>query len=269
MKTKFRIDSIKNKREFIGIKSPTRIEERNYLLFPRDNAVTSTLYNNELYEPWLYKFIADNNVEIRSSDIIDVGANNGQISIEFANLVGDQGRVHSFEPQRIIFYQLCGNVFFNGLDNVFCHQIALGNEEGFIDIEVPNYYSRGPVNFGNVHVGLKTEKSERVQIKKLDNYQFEKVSVIKIDVQGFEIEVLNGAIETINKHRPVIFIEIEEDQLDQYGRSSEDVISKLEGLNYHVKRFLEGVPFFTNSGKCLDFFAVPKEKFDITKIKDR
>ena len=269
MKRKFRIDSIGNQRQVVGIKSPSRIEERRYLLFPKDNAVTSSLYNNELYEPWLYTFIQKNGVDVESTDIIDIGANNGQISVEFAHLVGDEGRVHSFEPQRIIYYQLCGNVFFNGLDNVFCHNLALGNTDGIIDIEVPDYHSTGFVNFGDVHVGLETEKSDKVEMRRLDSFEFQNVSVIKIDVQGFEMEVIEGAEETIKKHRPVIFIEIEEDQLERYGKTSEDLISKIESFGYYVKRFLEDVTFFTTSGKCLDFFAVPKEKFDISSIKDR
>jgi FkbM family methyltransferase len=269
MKSRFKIDSIKTQREVLGVRAPSRIEERRYLLFPKDNAVTASLYNNELYEPWLYNFIYLNNIDIKSTEIIDVGANNGQISIEFGNLVGDKGKVHSFEPQRIVFYQLCGNVFFNGLDNVFCYNMALGNSEGFIDIEAPDYHSKDWVNFGDVHVGLGFEKSEKVEIKKLDSFDFENVSVIKIDVQGFELDVIEGAEKTINKHRPVIFIEIEENQLQKYGKTSEDVIQKLEGFGYYVQRFLEDLPFFTESGKCLDFFAVPKEKFDINTLKDR
>lgn len=231
---------------------------KNYILFPNDNAVTSSLYNNELYEPWLYQFLIDNRIDVSGKNIIDIGANNGQITIEFANLVGDNGKVMSFEPQRIIYQQLCGNVFLNGLDNVHAFNVALGDQEGLISIEKPNYFQNGPVNFGDVHVGV-SENYELVQLHRLDSYNFENVSLIKIDVQGYEYKVLLGAKETIMNNRPIIFIEIEEDQLEKYGETERSVIELLSEFGYSSKRFNEGVSFQTVSGHCLDFVAIPNE----------
>ena len=88
---------------------------RKYILFPNDNAVTSCLINGSIYEPYYFDFISDNLINLDGMEIIDIGANNGHFTIEFAQYVGDTGKVRSFEPQRIIFQQLCGNVFLNGL----------------------------------------------------------------------------------------------------------------------------------------------------------
>jgi FkbM family methyltransferase len=252
MKSTFRIEAISNKRDNL---------EKRYLLFPNDNAVTSTLLNNTLYEPWIYQFLVDNNLDISGSNVVDIGANNGQITVEFANLVGDNGKVFSFEPQRIIYYQLCGNVFFNGLDNVHCFNVALGDNEGFISIEKPNYFDKGPVNFGNIHVGVE-ENYELVQLHKLDSYNIENISIIKIDVQGYEKRVLLGAKETIMKNRPIIYIEIEEDQLQNYGEDENSVVNLLNDYGYFTKRFNEGISFQTVSGLCLDFVAIPNELYN-------
>ena len=233
-------------------------KSRNYILFPNDNGVTQSLIDGYLYEPWLYQFIFDNKINVSGTNIIDIGANNGQITVEFAHLVGDNGKVFSFEPQRVIYQQLCGNVFFNGLDNVHAFNVALGNDEGLISVEKPNYHQNGPVNFGDVHVGVE-DNYELVQLHKLDSYNFENISLIKIDVQGYESKVLLGAKETINKNRPIIFIEVEEDQLMRYGETEESVISILSDFGYSTKRFNEGLSFQTVSGKCLDFAAIPNE----------
>jgi FkbM family methyltransferase len=171
MKSKFRIESIVNKRANFEINSPAIVHERKYLLFPNDNSVTKSLYDNDIYEPWLYQFLFDNNIDINSSTVIDIGANNGQISVEFAHLVGDTGKVYSFEPQRLIFYQLCANVFYNGLDNVYTNNVALGNNTGKISIEKPDYFSNESVNFGDVHVGV-SENYDLVEVRNLDSYNF-------------------------------------------------------------------------------------------------
>lgn len=252
MKKKFLIQGIETKR--------AEGAERRYLLFPNDNAVTSSLYSNTLYEPYLYEFLKVNNVTIQGTTVVDVGGNNGQIAVEFAHLVGDSGRVFSFEPQRIIFQQLCSNVFINGLDNVWAYNIALGDKEGYTTIETPDYFSQGPVNFGNTHVDLAgTPSSEKVAVVKLDSLGLQNVSIIKIDVQGYERKVLLGAKETIKKNRPIIYIEIEEDQLALYGDTQDDVFETLKQMDYSFSRFNDGIPYYTNSGLCLDFVALPNE----------
>jgi len=254
MKTKFNVEAIQNVKPIPQV----LIQERKYLLFPNDNAVTSTLYSNQLYEPYLYQFLSENHISIEGKNVIDVGANNGQITVEFAHLVGDTGKVYSFEPQRIIFQQLCGNVFVNGLDNVHAYNMAIGDEDGLTQIEKPDYFQKGPVNFGNIHVGVK-ENYEIVKLHKLDTLQIENVSLIKIDVQGFEKKVLIGAKETIKKNRPIIYIEIEESQLNLYGDTTESVLEVLQSLEYSWTRFNEGMPYTTDSGLCLDFVAIPNE----------
>lgn len=256
MKSKFKIQAIKNSRK--NLFDINILEERKYILFPKDNAVTSSLFNNTLYEPYLYQFILQNNLDISGTNVVDIGANNGQVTVEFAHLVGDGGKVFSFEPQRIIFQQLCGNVFFNGLDNVYAFNLALGNDVGTINVERPDYFSQDFVNFGNVHVGVQSNY-DLVAINKLDNFALNKVSIIKIDVQGYEKKVLLGAKETIEKNRPIIYIEIEEDQLEIYGDTQNDIFDLLSEYNYSFTRFDEGKKYFTNSGFCLDFVAIPNE----------
>ena len=109
---------------------------RKYILFPNDNAVTSCLINGSIYEPYYFDFISDNLISLDGMEIIDFGANNGHFTVEFAQYVGDNGKVHSFEPQRIIFQQLCGNVFLNGLDNVYTYNVALGDKVGVTAVAV-------------------------------------------------------------------------------------------------------------------------------------
>jgi FkbM family methyltransferase len=236
---------------------------RKYILFPNDNAVTSCLINGSIYEPYYFDFISDNLISLDGMTIIDVGANNGHFTVEFAQYVGDTGKVHSFEPQRIIFQQLCGNVFLNGLDNVHTYNVALGDKLGVTYVEKPNYFDSGYVNFGDVHIlDSENENVEKVEIKTVDSYDFDNVGLIKLDAQGFESYILSGATNTINKHRPYIFIEIEDDQLKKYGFSEQSLIDQIEKMDYIVRRFHIGVSYQTVSGVCLDCVCIPREKFE-------
>jgi FkbM family methyltransferase len=242
---------------------------RKYCLFPNDNAVTQSLIKGFLYEQYMFDFLKDNSINLIDTDVIEVGSNNGHFTIEFAELVGDKGRVFAYEPQRIIFQQLCCNLFLNGIDNVFANQIAIGNEKGVMKFEYADYFFNGSVNFGDVSVyddkKSKINSFEEVKSDMLDSYDFNEVKVLKIDVQGYESNVINGALKTIQKHRPYIFIEIEEECLIKFGSSEQELIKMIEDLDYVVKRFQVGIPYTSTSGYCLDCVCIPKEKFDNKK----
>lgn len=271
MKTKFDINIYQiNKKDF---KNAYSINTLKYALFPRDNAVTSSIIQGWQYEPYMFEFLNRNLIETTGREIIDIGANNGSFAIDFAHLVGDDGKVYAFEPQRLIYYQLCGNVFMNGLDNVYCYNYALGCKNMLVNMDDVNYHDTGNVNFGNVKVDKPKEypqdyKGEKylddnsVMELSLDNFSFKDIAFIKIDVQGYELNVIKGARKTIEKHRPYLFVEFEDDLLKETGTSEEELQSYIESLGYVVKRFQEGIPYQTTSGKCLDCVCIPKEKFE-------
>ena len=243
---------------------------RKYCLFPNDNAVTQSLIQGFLYEEYMFDFLKDNSINLIDSDVIEIGSNNGHFTVEFAELVGNRGRVFSYEPQRIIFQQLCCNLFLNGIDNVFAYQLAIGNEKGVVKFEKADYFNNGSVNFGDVSV-YDDKKSnfnsfEEVQSDRIDSFEFNLVKVLKIDVQGYESNVINGALKTIEKHRPYIFIEIEEKCLIKFGSSEKELIKIIEDLGYVVKRFQVGIPYSSSSGYCLDCVCIPKEKYDNKKF---
>lgn len=271
MKTKFQIRLYQSiKRDFI-VKHITN--NLKFALFPNDNAVSSSIINGWQYEPYIFEFIVKNNISTTGREIIDIGANNGSFAVDFAHLVGDKGKVYAFEPQRLIYYQLCGNVFMNGLDNVYTFNFALGNVCDTIYMEKSNYYDSGNVNFGNIKVDKKNQplnfSSKQIKADKesitqltLDSFAFNDVAFIKIDVQGYELNVIKGAEKTIAEHRPYLFIEFEDDLLQEAGTSEKELQEKIESLGYVVKRFQEGIPYQTTSGKCLDCVCIPKEKFE-------
>lgn len=230
-----------------------------YALFPNDNAVSQSIIENWQYEWYMFDFLNRNQIDCEGKTIIDIGANNGNFSIDFAHLVGKHGFVHSFEPQRIIYYQLCANIFLNGLDNVYCHNVAIGDKEAEVHMPLPNYHEKGDVNFGDVRIG---EYGDTINQRTLDSYNLKDVAFIKIDVQGYESFVVDGAKETIKNSRPYLFVEFEDHLLQPNGSSEEKLKMQIKELNYVVKPFQEGVPYQSYSGKCLDYVCIPNEKYN-------
>jgi len=265
MKSRFKVSIFHTeKRDHL---SRFHIHKFKYALFPKDNAVTSSIINGRQYEPYIFDFIIKNNIDLLHSDVVDAGANNGNFTIDFAMLVGDAGRVYAFEPQRIIYYQLCGNVFMNGIDNVICINKALSNISKVVNIQYPNYFHEGQVNFGDVKVISKLgERFEEVEATTLDNYDFVNLKLIKIDVQGYEYNVLKGSIMTIERHRPYIIFELEEEYLNINGHTSNDLLEFFKSVGYVVRQFQKGVKYHTRNGECLDWIAIPEEKFSDSVI---
>lgn len=231
-------------------------KRKKYILFKNDCGVSDMARNGGIYEHYIFDWIRDN-VDVKGKTIIDIGANFGFHTLEFSDLVGDSGNVFAFEPQKLVYYQLCGNTLINGRSNITNYNLALSDEVTQLKMENLQYQSEEKINIGNAHLNAYIDNGFNwVDVKPLDSFEFENLEVIKIDVQGFEPKVLDGAIKTIKKHKPVIFIEIEEPQLAIYGFKKEDVFSRLDALGYEFKKVLD-------AGHLVDYVATPKIKKEI------
>ncbi len=195
---------------------------KEYIIFNNDCGVSDMARKGGIYEHYIFDYIREK-IDIKGKNIIDIGANFGFHTLEFAELV-EHGHVFSFEPQKLVYYQLCGNVILNGFDK----------------------------NIGNAHLDACYDNGYNlVNVNTLDSYNFENVSILKIDVQGYEPRVLDGAKETINKNKPTIFIEVEEPQLNVYGMESKDIFERLDALGYEYKKTID-------ASHLVDYVATPK-----------
>lgn len=136
--------------------------------------------------------------------VVDVGANIGAHTVFFAKAVGPGGRVLAVEPQRILYQLLCGNLALNVIGNTFVQQVGLGSAPG--SIRVPPIDYSGSANFGGVSLG-DFQDGEQVPVVTLDSLALPSCHLLKIDVEGMEAEVLQGARETLARHRPLLYVE--------------------------------------------------------------
>lgn len=216
-----------------------------FIVFEND-ALGKVLQTKGDFEPHFLQIVGQ---IVRPGDLcIDLGANLGYHSVTLARLTGPNGVVLAFEPQRIIFQQLCGNAFLNDLRNIHIFNAAVGAEDGMIEMDAVNYDHK-EVNIGCTKVG---HGGDSVNMMRLDSLKLESVRFIKLDIQGCEERFLDGAAATIAKSRPVMFVEIEEYLLRCFGSSSEQLMNRLLAMNYVLVRILNDYP-------C-DHLAVPAEQ---------
>lgn len=225
---------------------------KKYILFKNDCGVSDITRRGGIYEHYIFDYIKEK-LNVQGTTIIDVGANFGFHSLEFSDLVGDEGKVYSFEPQRLVYYQLCGNVILNGRANIYTNNVALSDEITILKMENLQYDSNEPINIGNAHLDACTHLAyNMVDVNTLDSFNIENVSVLKIDVQGYEPKVLDGAKETIFKNKPIIFIEVEAPQLSIYGWNENDIFTRLDELGYTYTRVID-------APHLVDYVAIPKK----------
>lgn len=136
--------------------------------------------------------------------VVEVGANIGAHTVRLSQLAGNSGAVHAFEPQRFVFQLLAGNVAINSLVNVHLHNKAAGAEAGSID--VPLLDPRAVQNFGGLGLSPETVGEKRPMIT-LDSMELPKCKLLKVDVEGMEIEVLKGARDLLQRCKPILYLE--------------------------------------------------------------
>lgn len=149
---------------------------------------------------------------------LDIGANIGVNALVMAESIGPGGCLHAFEPQRVIFQMLMGNLALNSIENVLCHNLALGAAAGELELP-PVDYARN-WSFGGLGLGKASPEPQfrpgdstqgvpvrRVAVRTLDSFELERIDFIKLDVEEMEVDVLQGGVETIERTRPVMLVE--------------------------------------------------------------
>jgi FkbM family methyltransferase len=150
--------------------------------------------------------------------VLDVGANIGVDTLVMAYACEAKGgRIHAFEPQRQVFQVLCGNMALNSLDNVHCLNCAVGREPGRLRVPALDYNRNA--SFGSLELGRSQREAigqepradgaeaETVEVRTIDGMGLARIDLIKLDVEGMELEALAGARESLAKFRPLLHLE--------------------------------------------------------------
>lgn len=186
-----------------------------------------------------------------------------------------QGRVYAIEPGSYARAILRGVVWLHGLANVSVLPMALGSGSGLGTLTLP-VKGRGSFGFGLAHLGAPGDRwdevaQELVALATLDALVaalgLDRVDCIKADVEGWELQVLRGARDTIQRFRPHLMLELTEEHLARAGDRLDDIFAFLEELGYAALELAPGgelVPVTTRHDG--DFWFIPREepRYDAT-----
>lgn len=218
-KTKRFIDSVFNPRTTKLWTSIFTTGHGPMVLNLRDKGVCRDIFNTGHFEATQISLLTDLTNYLltrqRNITIYDVGANVGTHTLALANISPSRIRVRSFEVQSKIFYMLCATVAINGLGNVDCHNVAVGDKNlEMININLPNYseaYNYGSYEVENIqktdNENMLKKHSEKICMVTLDSFN-EPVDLLKVDVEGMEQKVLNGSRDLFSRSSPICFVEI-------------------------------------------------------------
>jgi FkbM family methyltransferase len=201
------------------------------------NDMSRCLFVGGTIEPNEFMFLAQ--ILKEGMHFVDVGASVGLYSLFAAKRVGPRGRVSAFEPSSREFSRLTDHLRLNKTDNVRAFYFALSDRSGFASLAVAEDWHEGQNTLGAiVYPGVRQQRSEQVILKRLDNLIVEaglpKIDVMKVDVEGAEYAVLNGARTVLREHRPVLMLEVLEPALRNQGSNREAIYELLRLYDYRL-----------------------------------
>lgn len=221
----------------------------NYFL-PLDSVkdpVVDTIIRGKIFEP--------ENIELakrfikKNSTVLDIGANFGQMSIEFSKLVGSNGIVYSFEAQETVFKYLEKNISSNKCKNVITKFGAVYNEDGKVLIfpDPKDSYT----TYSSNAINPTLSEGKKVTTFTIDSLKISTpISFMKVDIQGSDLFAIQGARDTIMKHRMPIFFEFEQQFQHQFNTTFQNYLDFLRDIDYVIPEVVEGI----------NYLALPREK---------
>jgi FkbM family methyltransferase len=205
-------------------------------MFPDNDVITQSITAGRVFEPEIVD-VARQYVS-RGSTVIDVGANFGQMTLLFSQMVGPQGTVYALEADDYIHHVLTLTVHLNQVRNVVTIPKAVHERSGervfFPDQDFIQFNT-----YGSYGIDHKASSGRQVETVTIDSLEIESpISFMKVDVQGCDLFAMRGAIQTIQRHRMPIIFEYEEQFQENFGTSFEDYVQFVRQIGY---RFLKTV----------------------------
>lgn len=186
------------------------INIKNFQITDTIHGTMACLKNDAVLGQWLKKYgewsqgenIIMSNFVSKGDIVIDIGANIGTTVLSLSKQVSSEGKVLAFEPQSLMAQCLQTNLTLNDITNVVVDSAAVSNKNGWTFLNDATFSGIG--RYGEAGI---SDTGTRIKTIKLDEVEVPKCSLIKIDVESYEWEVIQGGQKFLRKHKPVLYME--------------------------------------------------------------
>jgi FkbM family methyltransferase len=217
---------------------PDYLYKKNAFRSVTRNGINYKLDISHVVDHFLYFGIKDANYdpileEIKAAKVIlDIGANIGNSSLFFAS-INSHAQIFAYEPHPVTFKRATENIQCNSFKNIKLVNIGLGEKKGTLKLYEVNEHNPG---MNRIFAEDRDMPFKEIEIDVLDNFISEKripkIDLIKIDVEGFEYSVLKGGRNSIIESRPILFIELDDNNLRENNESAKKLIELLLPFGY-------------------------------------
>lgn len=196
-----------------------------------DSYIEWSILSGGTYENEIGKLIR---ISLKPGDCaLDIGANIGLQSLRMAQAAGVEGRVYAFEPLDHLREKAAKNLQLNSVSNVTLLPFALSDTEGEGEFAIDkNSWNQGAFSLNNQSGNERQKISIKIADELEEIRQMEKLKLIKIDVEGFEFNVLKGLKQTLAKHKPRLIFEYDENYWMRNAQRGDACFSFLQDLGY-------------------------------------
>ena len=206
----------------------------NYILpnnAPADIVINSMKFG-KIFEPEVVD-VAQQYIK-KGTVVLDVGANFGQMSIMFSRFAGSNGSIYAFEADNYIYDILKLNIKANNIKNINPICKAVYNNNGNAMLYPVQDFKKFD-SYGSYGLDPNANEGRKVETITIDSLNIqEPISFMKVDVQGSDLFVLEGAIETIKRHKMPILFEYEEQFNEQFNTKWQDYSDFIESVSYRI-----------------------------------
>lgn len=207
----------------------------------KKDIVANDIKNGNYFEPEVIE-VAKTYIK-KGTAVLDVGANYGQMSVVFSEIVGEAGTVYAFEAEPIIYDILLKTFAANQCKNVKAIPGAVHYKSGeklvFPEPDFKRFNS-----YGSYGIDPNAKSGRIVESITIDSLQIrELISFMKIDIQGSDLFALQGAKDTILRNKMPILFEFEQQLQNEFHTSFDDYVNFVKSINYKFEKIIMGINY--------------------------